>query len=383
MRTLVLFHVGSGQVRAAVATITAHTSRIIYQTASYVPFFDLTNKERYEHATLATLLEVSTRLSTEYLSHMSRSERKNVELICVFSSPWFAEATRSVTLRKKTPFMVTRSLVTGLQEQEQHGFIETMGDTKDTSTSMTPVENALVATQLDGYTTSRPYDRQTHELRATFHITLTTETLMKRVTETLSPLNDHAPVRFASSTFTAYRAVQKIFPEERNLLQVVISGECTDISIVEDGILIATQTFPYGTRSALRDMAQKHNMNFEEAMSRSRLYLSERQALRNDAAYASFQKSFDAWRALFTKAAHELYMGTPLPHSIVVIAEEAWQQKYAAKLSSASLAELTLRDAPCDTIIFSKSACDARVSITYGPDISFDTHIVADIVGIS
>ncbi len=380
-RTIVLFHIGSGQVRAAAIVLQGGMPHMVYHTASYVPFFDLTNTERYEHATLATLLEVVMRVSTDYLSQLSRGKRKDVEFVCVFSSPWFIEATRSVTLKKKTPFAVTRALIANLQEQEYKAFIEQTKEKNDTVVPMTSIENVLVSTQLDGYTTDKPYDRRTHELRATFHITVATETLMKRVRETFSQLADHTPVRFASATFVTHHALQKLFPEEHTMLQVVISGECTDVSIIENNVLIGTQTFPHGTRSVLRTMAQQHHMNFEEAVSRSNLYLNDKQALRNDAAYASFQKGFDAWRTFFTKTMATLYSGTPLPHTAIIVAEESWQSAYATKLTSIS-AEMTVNDAPYKVLTCSKLTNDAHGVIKLEPDLPFDTHIVVDIVGI-
>ncbi len=384
VRMVVLFNVGSGQVRAAVARIELDAAPLIlYGTASYVPFFDLNDKERYERAMLATLLDVAMRLSTEYLSTLTRSARKKIEFVCVLSSPWFVEATRSVTLKKKSPFVVTRSLVLNLQEKERQGFVESLAGGRGRHAETSQVENVLLATQLDGYTTKNIHDRTTHELRCTFHISEATSALQKRIQETLSQLASHTPVHFATSTLMAHRALQKVFPEEKDFMQVLVSGECTDISIIERDTLITTRTFPHGVRSILRDMAQKHNMNFEEAASRSRLYLSDKQALRNDAAYASFQKGFDAWLALFTKAARLLTAGTPLPGRTVIVAEDLWQQAYATKLETITLQELTMRDEPLEVVALTKALCDERSCVKLAPNILFDTHITADVLGLS
>lgn len=384
LRMVTVFNVGSGQVRAAVARVEqGAVPLVMYSTASYVPFFDLDDKERYERAMLATLLEVAMLLSTEYLSTLTWSARRKIEFICVLSSPWFVEATRSVTLKKKSPFVVTRPLVLNLQEKERQGFVESLAVGRGRHAATTEVESLLLATQLDGYPTKNIYDRAVHEMRCTFHLSEVTNTLQKRIKETLSQLTGHAPIHFATSTLVAHHALQKIFPQEKEYLQVLVSGECTDISIVEKGVLLATQTFPHGTRSLLRNMAQKHGMNFEEAVGRARLYLSDKQALRNDAAYASFQKGFDAWLTLFNKTAHMITLGTPLSGKAIVIAEELWQQAYATKLGTIALTELTLRKEPITVTPLTKAVCDEHTCIKLAPNIAFNTHIVVDIVGLS
>lgn len=383
-RFVLIFNVGSGQVRAAVARFEHGTVPVVmYSTASYIPFFDLDDKERYERAMLATLLDVAMRVSTNYLATLTRGIKKRMEFVCVLSSPWFVEATRSVTFKKKSPFTITRELIENLQKKEREGFEESLKTGRGRHASTIQVENVLVASQLNGYATASIYDRATQELRCTFHISETTETLRKHISETLSQIAGHDQIQFATSTFVSRQALRKVFPEENNFLQVVVSGECTDISIVEQGVLMTTRTFPHGTRSIARDMAQKHNMNFEEAISRVRLYISDKQALRNDAAYASFQKGFDAWLAFFTKAADVVWMGTPLPGKAVVIAEDPWQEVYAAKLKTIALSQRTMRDESLEVIAFNQAACDERACIKRASDVPFNTHIVTDVLGLS
>lgn len=382
-RHVVLFNVGSGQVRAAAATVSTDTPPLVhYTTASYVPFFDLHNKERYERAMLATLLDVGMRMSGEYLAQLSHGQRKKTEFICVLSSPWFVEATHSITIKKRSPFVVTRAFAAQLGQKARQEFVESLMRGRGRHADTAQIDNEVVAGQLNGYVTSKLYDRYAQEVRLTFHLSEATDTLQKRIRETLSQLSARTDIVFATTTFLAHSALAKIFPEEKNYVQVLVSGECTDISIIENGTLLTTRTFPYGTRSILRNMAEKHTMNFEEAASRAHLYFTDRQALRNDAVFASFQKGFDEWVSYFVKAAHAVSTGVPFPNRAVIIAEDLWQQAFSSKLQNMVLEDITLRDKPFQVRILDQEAYTKADYIRFAQNTLSTPHIVCDVVGL-
>lgn len=383
VRFVYLFHIGSAEVRAALVRIeVGKPSEIIYSTASHIPFLELTDRERYERAMLATLLEVTVRVTSEKISQLSSHVRNKLEYICVLSSPWFVEATNTIVLKKTKPFVVTPALIDELGKKEEERFLQEIS-TPNTKNTSAEVERELLSIQLNGYETGSFYDKKTQELRCVFHFSNTSEKLRSHIHEALSQHQGSNHITFMSSTFMAYRALGILLPQEKNYIQVVVSGECTDLSLVEHGLFLETQTFPHGTRSVLREMTTKSKMSMEEAESRVGLYFSNKQALRTDDAYAIFKKAFDTWSNLFLKTAARLSQGTPLPLRVLIIARTPWHEMYEAKLKTLTLGNLTLNTETFVASSLTEELFTSRSLIqTTSEDTSFDINIATDSIGI-
>jgi hypothetical protein len=137
------------------------------------------------------------------------------------------------------------------------------------------------------------------------------------------------PVTFYATTSAATHTTNRLFSESPGLLLCFITGEITELSMVNGGVSIAHATAPSGRHDVLRTLQTHAGLSYEEAHSS---LLLDRKARVGHATSEALFAAAEHFVEQFAHAAKDIHHVAPV-HGILVIAPEPtgeWAAQYLA-----------------------------------------------------
>ena len=106
------------------------------------------------------------------------------KIFCVLSSPWYASQTRTILLKKDTPFVFNSKLADDLIEKEIKLFEEECIEKYiHSNTKVIPIELKNMQIKLNGYVVPKPLDQKSKELEMTIFTSMSGEEILKKIRE--------------------------------------------------------------------------------------------------------------------------------------------------------------------------------------------------------
>ncbi len=363
-----VFNIGSATIRVALVAYAAKNApTVIYSAVTDIPFQRTLQYARYERAMLTALLELTMKVAPEVAASLQVAHAgKEVEVVCVLSSPWFLQGVRSVTVKKEKPFTITNGIIERLRTEERGHFLETLSQGQASTTLNTSVsmEAELLRVTANGYTTLRPIGKSCRECTMVFYFSELSAVLREKLNESLAACAERYPMRYASSAFVMYRGVLALYEDSRNCLIIDVTGEITEVSLVQDGLFVASSSFPIGARSLVRAVQKNDTVSYEEALSRITLHAGGKIDLeKEDEFFAEMKLVLEQWSAACVAACHDLFQGTPLPTTTYVLAETLWHAWLTSTLEKIDVASLTFSSPTVQPVVVRQDFIDSHIRV--------------------
>ena len=145
----------------------------------------------------------------------------------------------------------------------------------------------------------------------------------------------------------AFTVVRDIFSHIPDFLFLDISGEVTDISLVRQGVLLETVSFPRGKKFLLRKLAETLGTVPEEAESLFRMW---REGKTDDATREKISHIFDDARRLWvhdlSTALNSFSSGLYLPHQLFFTADDDVEKVFSDFIGGEEFAQTALTIEP-------------------------------------
>lgn len=251
--------IGSSSVSAALAEISHGKPHVVGLVDVPIEVGDHVSFEKLE-ARMYTALRLCMHRARQ--SHFPTPERIQVAL----ASPWYASQVRKAKLTRPKEFIVSKTILDDMVSREVQAFeAEEINEKKGTHTALRCIESRTLDVRLNGYPVHAPIGQTVLELELSLFIAVAHE----RIAAEVQNIVEHAyPVRNVTlGTFlaTAYYVSRTFIPHEDNFLLVDIGGDVTDVSLVRDGTLVQSVSFPKGSRTVLRSLAKTLGRSLDEA----------------------------------------------------------------------------------------------------------------------
>jgi hypothetical protein len=119
-----------------------------------------------------------------------------------------------------------------------------------------PLEQIEQRTLLDGYATTVTEKRSVHSLMLHLYLSIIPQTVLEHVQDIIRRVLPNHEISFSSSMRSLLPAIAEVrSPLSKRGVLVEVSGQMTNVGIVDDGVLLAVRTIPHGTHDILRAVA--------------------------------------------------------------------------------------------------------------------------------
>lgn len=318
-RVVAIFDIGSGSIGGAFVGITAGESpEILFTVRRDIPFQEKLNFRRFLDAMTKTLEEIAKSLKESGVGLHAE------EAYCVLASPWYASQTRLVRFAQETPFTVTKSGLDELVQKEISALRDSkMFDRAKMGEALPEImETKNLQIKLNGYETKDPLKKKTSELELALYISMVPANIRRTISASIGKFWKPWNVHFSSFSLAAFETLRETFPDDRSFLFADISGEVTDISLVRNGVLFESLSFPSGKNFLIRGLLHKTKTSAMLVNSELDLYAKHESTLEhakqiNDV----LGESTKEWQGFFGDALTQLALEFPIPRTIFYTAD--------------------------------------------------------------
>lgn len=320
-KIVAIFDIGSGSVAGAIVKIFPSVNGsqpepiIIAQSRIDITFQDSLDFETFFVDMQKSLFSSATQI---YNMKVGAPE----EIICVLASPWYVGETRKLHLEKVEPFLVSRSVVDGLVNDELKNLSENYKKKyEEVDGSSTLVESKIFQSRLNGYLVDNPLDKYAKSLDLYLFVGISPEICLARIREGLERVFHHVPVTFTTFLSSIFAGAQERFGDNDAYFLIDIRGELTDIAIVTSNVLISAVSFPVGKHGIIRAFKE---FGMPEGQARSMISLHTNNML-NDKSKKEMTETVEqvqkSWSKMFEKSLALLPKTIAIPQMIFLITD--------------------------------------------------------------
>ncbi len=326
-----LIDIGNGSIALAFVLFTPDSNPYVLYS-SRLPFV---MAEKIDEAQLlsstATLLsELLKRamlegFTDEYWKNNSKHFR---HALISFSSPWFVSKTKHLHLEQKDTFIITERFVEDVIENEAKIFKNEMVTSDYGATFSSPievVEKTIVHSKINGYTLRDVIGKRTKMFDTYVCLSVIAKSISDKITDIVFTQTHIPKDRMLIHTFplVSFGAIQEVYVADTDFLIMDVTGEATDITLVQNNIILQTVSFPSGRNFVIRQIAQTLAISPEIAESNFHLWSSQKATdeitQEMQVILAEVEKE---WAIYFENALAELFSDNTIPNKIYITADD-------------------------------------------------------------
>ena len=337
-RKIILLDVGSASVGGAVAVLKEGVSpTILFNVREDMVLQDDLNMNRFTSSMLEVLERILEKIVKSGVGFPN-------EFFCVLSSPWYESTTKIVTMKKEEPFTVTHKILGVFIEKEVDEFKSNMRGTKKGGL-LEIIDTKNIQMKLNGYETGNPYGKKVKNFEAAVFMSLGSKEILDAIRGKIFRASHSKDIEFSTFSLSAFSAVRDIFTDKDNFLFLDITGEVSDVMLVNDGVPVKTASFPLGENFIVRSVASGMNTTFGEVKSLLNMHIAGKDdgTLSNklDDVLSIAQKK---WLQEFKDTAARVSEGTPLPSTIFFTADIGIAHLFEDAIKEGGIGQFTTVD---------------------------------------
>ncbi len=272
------------------------------------------------------------------------------KVYAVLSAPWYASQTRTIVYNKKPAFVVTEKLINELTKKEIDFFKESLA--KQVEGESYIIESTTQAITLNGYSLHDPIGKKAEEMTISLFVSLSPRHVIDAVHEEVERVYRLKKIQFSSGGACSFVALRDSFPSEESFMIVSVGSEVTDVVLVRNHILSTSFTFPKGTHSVYRTIANSLSLDVKEAKTRALL-------CENGHASPEMTRTIsplldgakNEWTEMFSKTLAEFVNDLSIPHTVFVLAPEELSCWYKDTLINEPFHQYTLTEKDFNVIL--------------------------------
>ncbi|MEQ1500130.1 MAG: hypothetical protein ABL917_02010, partial [Parcubacteria group bacterium] len=236
------------------------------------------------------LLETMNRVLEDTLSYMMKygfehnywkyKHKKLDNLFVSFSSPWFIPKNKHIHLSQDKTFIISDAFLNDIRDKEEEIFKKELTDQfhgNDTD-SFQVIEKSIVQIKINGYSVEDVMGVKTKMFDAYLCMSVINDSVMTRVYNTILKNTSLPKENVLAHTFplVSFSVFRDIYPDFSSFIIMDITGEVTDMTMVQNEVIVGTTSFPFGSNYMIRKISQVLNLPPEVAESTLHMYLTKK-----------------------------------------------------------------------------------------------------------
>lgn len=270
-KNIIVFDIGSGSVGGAIVKLSPDGNSvptIIKSVRHDINFQNELDFDLFLNDMLKALNKTADELYKSKIGSPSG-------IYCVLASPWYISETRTIKMSKESSFVFTSKIADSLVEKEIQSLSEIYNKKYGGVNSLPEViEHLTMGVTLNGYLVDEPLGIKSKSVEMKMIISLAPSICLDKIKKTLFKTFHTRNVSFSSFATSSFLAIRDKYINSDSYLMIDISGEITDISIVNNHILNTTISFPFGKKAFFKYICSKLNIEHRDAQELFNLYNS-------------------------------------------------------------------------------------------------------------
>jgi len=355
----VILDIGSGSVGGAVVLSSPKISKpkILYTFRTPIVLAKNLNFERFSSVMLAALKDVLVKIEQN-----KAGAPENI--FCFLASPWTASQTRTIKLKKNSPFRFTKELARNFVEKEIRNFQNThLKRFEQIGSKMRLLEKEYFQIKLNGYKTNNPLGKRSGDFEIDLFVSIAPEKILGLIEYQIRKFFN-LPIHFHSFIFPSFLIIRDLFPKCSDYIFMDIAGEITDVSIVKNDILTESVSFPVGKSFLTATLAERLNKSSMEAGSILNLFLEnkleEKLVSKVNEILSEVKKT---WLKSFDEALAKISGGLLPPSTIFVTVDPDVSKFFEQTIAAEEWGQFALANNKFNVIIINNRILSSAISI--------------------
>ncbi len=278
-----LIDIGNGSVTGSFVLFkTKDTPLFLYSLS--LPF-NITEKPDATRLLENMLTLLDTLLATSWKSGFThtywKGRKKQISKVLIaFSSPWFVSKTKHIELSKEKDFIISKSFLEDVISKEETIFLNELsaGNSDNKEEVFSVIEKGIVHSKVNGYTIDNTIGKKTRNFDAFLCLAATSKNVTDKVYDRLLKYS-HVPrdsVFMHTFPLVSFTVIRDIHGTPESFVMMDITSEVTDLTLIDDGVIIASSSMPSGKNFIIRKIADSFSVSAEIASSMLNLYSAKR-----------------------------------------------------------------------------------------------------------
>lgn len=316
--TVVIFDIGSGSIGGAIVelpNIKGELPTIIKSAHTDIAFS--------ESGDFDTLLNNMLRAIDKTAKILNKGNTSVIkEVFCVLASPWYLSETRIVKMERELPFVFTKRHADELLQKEIFNLSEVYKKKYGELDTPRIIENIIMGVSLDGNQTDEPIDKKCKSVNLNILISLSSKFFTDKIEAGILNNFHHTTISFSSFISASYIALRDKYVNQDSHVLVDVGGETTDVSIVCDGVLRYSISFPLGKKTLYRYISKNKNIELRDSEELFNLYTTDNLSYPIKNKVEPIFKSLEyIWSSNFTKCFENLPKDIIIPEIVFLTAD--------------------------------------------------------------
>lgn len=290
------------------------------------------NIRRVREALFSAVLTLSQEGIQVLNEYDTRALLKKVYVTC--SAPWSYTIARTVNFQSDTPVKVTDAILDDLEQSAEGEILNHLNSIPHMSEGdFSIVERATIDRMINEYPVKEILGKKGIVLGLTHVAGLVPQDILTTITEVQQKLFPNTELRSHTYLFVMYCVLRDVFPRLDSLCIIDVSGEATELAIVENGVLIENVSIPTGSNTFIRDVMITTGKPASDVESYMTMAKDEQGlALSNQ----FFENTICHYEREIMESLQELQDHYALPKDIILTAQKSYEQFFEPMVRKAS-----------------------------------------------
>jgi len=373
-----VFDVGSSSVGAALFLLEDNGSpKIIYSVRERITLEKKLSFERFLDLTLKSLEIAASQVCSAGFGAPKKT-------FCVLASPWYESQTRSIILKKDTPFVFTSKLANSLVKKEIELFEEECKKkyADEGKGKIVPIELKNMQILLNGYVAPEPLDQKVTELEMTIFVSMMSEEVLEKMKGSVGRHIHAKNMKFSSFAMASFAVARDVFVHQDNFILIDIGGEVTDASMIKKDVLRSSTSFPKGRNFFIRGVAGILDCSLDEAITDITLYKNghiEDTALKKIEPVINKLRS--EWLSSFQEALVSLSNDISIPATIFLTVDQPLSDFFTETIKSEQFNQYTLTESKFKIVYLGSQALHGIA--LFADNVARDSFLIIEAIYIN
>ncbi len=192
------------------------------------------------------------------------------EVVCVITTPWCHSLTKKISVSNRKEISITKKMLDDLVTKELQSITKTLDNEHDGSKEI--VEKLVTEILIDDVPTDNPIGKDGQFLDLSLSYSYTNKNLIDKANDALLDVFYSTPISFSAFSILTYLMIRDYYPGQESHLILDISGETTDLSVINNGMFSQKYSFPFGKKTLFKHLALSLKIEERDAYELFKLY---------------------------------------------------------------------------------------------------------------